>query len=149
MFDPKVNPLWVQFRPAYFFFHQSVWSVKIDCVNSKVILTKTSDENKTVSQSVFSVSEKRMAELFSFLRIDTIDTFEKIPEEEKERLELGYRDGWRLGYAIAFSQQPIKYGKLGLYIHEDPVEMAVDWLEKYFPKVRSGLYPLASSDYDE
>lgn len=77
MFDPKVNPLWVQFRPA-FFFHQSVWSVKIDCVNSKVILTKTSDENKTVSQSVFSVSEKRMTELFSFLRIDTIDAFEKI-----------------------------------------------------------------------
>ena len=40
MFDPKVNPLWVQFRPAYFFFHQSVWSVKIDCVNSKAEMKK-------------------------------------------------------------------------------------------------------------
>ena len=89
MFDPQIHPIWVQFRPVLLFNHSDC-SVKIDCENSQVILTETSDQNKTAIQTVVPISERKLTELLSFLRTDTIEAFEAIPEEEKVELELGY-----------------------------------------------------------
>lgn len=141
VYNSKLHPMFIQFRVSTLWSGASERSVKIDCISSQVILTETDDHNKTAENMIFCVSETRMNELLSFLNRDKIKDYEMMPETQRWELECGGRDGWRLNYVVGYQNEPLSSGCLDLIIPEDPLEMVVEWLERYYPKSHKYLYP--------
>ena len=86
-----------------------------------------------VNVQTFEIEEADINAISSILNYDNLNSYNGLAD--KDKTELGYRDGWRTEYKVYYCNGQCLSGKLSIIFEESPLEQTIRLLREKYPYI--------------
>ena len=132
-FDYKKYIWQIQFQPAHIIQGKYDYDTTIDYLNKVIIIRRTNTDTMRIKTKEIRLTDNsRFEDLLQLSEISRIREFENKSDDELSKLDIGYRDGWKLRYAYFIHDDQTKIeGTLGSIYKGNPIEGIAKWIHQY------------------
>lgn len=132
MFCNRVHPYMIQYYPDFWRGSPARdYHLTIDLRNSVMVLGNTvSNQTNLV---YYRIDQKSEEYLLRKITKQSIEEFASLPEDELQKRQYAYRDGWSCRYVYFMDGCPPVYGSLSRLYRDNPLEIGLKWAAGFWP----------------